>query len=200
MKTKEPQVITNLTEFLAWRGAGDTPWQWARGFYKYTDCGPWASFHIRGGEDPVYYEHNKVDELVLNDNCTGIRFGSIVEGSDVEVGPFDHMFPFSADDFDNDVDRMEKETSFYWHRDNDDHYVLQGTPDTEPEYCFEDSWGSFNWHDSGPPDDVKRLVEAFVHNNYDRIPLKEYGEDITPALIEGTTFVIYRYTNDSTYE
>lgn len=37
-------MIKNLKEFLAWRGCGDDPYQWARAYYKYMDCGPWVNF------------------------------------------------------------------------------------------------------------------------------------------------------------
>lgn len=37
-------LIRNLAEFLDWRGCGSDPYQWARAFYKYTDCGPWVNF------------------------------------------------------------------------------------------------------------------------------------------------------------
>lgn len=55
----------------------------------------------------------------------GVCVGSIVEGSDVEIDRPPHLFPFSAASFDEMVDGVDKEASFYWKRDNTNNYVFQ---------------------------------------------------------------------------
>ena len=50
--------------------------------------------------------------------CIGIKVGSIVEGSDVEIGPRELLFPFSGKDLDAAIQGIDDEASFYWDRDN----------------------------------------------------------------------------------
>lgn len=64
-------------------------------------------------------------ELDWGDRCIGIAIGSIVEGSDVEVGPEYLAFPFTDEQLDEVVKGINDEGSFYWERDNSRWYVLQ---------------------------------------------------------------------------
>lgn len=260
------KIIYSLHQFLAWRGfKGETPYRWARCFYKYTDCGPWAVFLVKTKEaseevlpaqvasfkekdgmatlvnsreltpdfvrflgfdkdglskkertwgdynrlidefiadeakqvrtgrelevisrdlsrlvvrlpgstkahpmecDEIYYEDKQVMEFDL-DTCAGIKFGSIVEGSDACAGPYTHMFPFETEAWDRDEAHMEAETSFYWERDNGSWYIVRNEHE---EWMAVNAWGDISWKGETPPDDIKEAAEAAIHNDWQEDP------------------------------
>lgn len=316
------ETINNLKEFLAWRGFGEhEAWYWARCFYKYTDCGPWAVFLMRtpdlvpiehpeavarfrkvgryaelenagelskdylsllgydeqglprkeklwttynglvdtyiseqkAGDKPsravevvkrtrnelhlrqpswveppaaytheAYYEDLRTDKdgktityrtrsyggnepetLPFNpDLCAGIKFGSIVEGSEAYSGPFEHLFPFEKVRFERDIEYMEGETSFYWERDNSSWYVLQVRDNT---YYLHETWGEIKWDDGTTPSPkLRKKVEEFLSNPPDDIPMerpvwKPQPEEWKPLRIPGTMADIYETYNDGVY-
>lgn len=163
------KTINNLSEFLDWRGCGDDPYSWARAFYKYTDCGPWASFLLKGGAD-VYYEDIRRPNkpAVTNESCIGITIGSIVEGSEQSAGPYVHKFPFAAEEFERSCADMERVTSFYWKRDNSDWYcVWDGTDVWHVTSC----WGDIEWMgDTEPPEDLVESVVKAIENDWQDDP------------------------------
>jgi len=311
--SKKITIVNNLQEFLDSRGCGDNPWQWARAFYKYTDCGPWAVFIMRdqparvdkwsiivrrepngklytfpvSGELPpldvlrrfgfneqglpnkedrefmsslkkyqkaledyrerlgknddlafniwpgptnpspgelqhiligitipktetyteIYYEdigrkNDKGEETVVDlDRCAGIKFGSIVEGSEAYSGPFTHMFPFDTEAFDRDVHYMEEETSFYWERDNSQWYqVLVG----EKHYFCHNTWGEIKWDEPLPSAKLRKKIEAFINEHFDDIPHEVHcwgkpNPDWKPASIPGSRAEIWECYNDTTF-
>lgn len=65
--------------------------------YKYTDCGAWIEW-----------------------DDSGIRLGSIVEGSDDGVGPFNLRFPFTKKAYWNTLQRIEDDAAAAWAEANDD--------------------------------------------------------------------------------
>ena len=65
--------------------------------YKYTECGAWIDWDSRE-----------------------VRVGSIVEGSDAEVGPRHLEFPFDSDDYENVIRDVETEADMLWHMWNDE--------------------------------------------------------------------------------
>lgn len=303
------KTINSLEEFLAWRGfhINDGPYYWARCFYKYTACGPWAVFIladqparvdewtisiVRGkngklqalpfkGEMPpldvirrfgfdtdgkpmkedrefmtslatyakalgeyrdrmdvrdgltfqfwegpsnplpgerrwilvgitkpvkatekeVYYEDGNVNELVTNETCIGIKFGSIVEGSESSSGPFTHYFPFETKDFEWDEQWMEDETSFYWERDNSQWYQLRVG---DRAYFLHNTWGDIKWDGKPPGRKLKAKVEEFVNEHFDDIPHEPYvyspaNPDWKPAKIPNSRAEIWEYCNDTTF-
>lgn len=302
------RLIASLDEFLEWRGF-EHPYEWARAFYKYTDCGPWAAFFVqtepervrhsvfaavfgadgrlshcvRGrikGEladpedvrkflfDPttmkartgfgdlgrrkesylaalqafcdkteatapaddklrwsfdvrercvlirtqkkvppvivdVYYEDigKPGKPEITNENCVGVRFGSIVEGSEATAGPYDHMFPFLAEEFDSDVKSMEDETSFYWERDNSTWYQVS-TPTRE--YIVRNTWGDIVWEGYKPGRKLRDKVEALLADPPEDMPkmpgsYRPPQPDWKPMSIPGTRSTIHEFTNDSDY-
>lgn len=50
--------------------------------------------------------------------CVGIEIGACVEGSDVEVGPYQVPFPCTVVAIENMVYEVSNEAEFYWERDN----------------------------------------------------------------------------------
>ena len=306
-------IVHNLQEFLDSRGCGDSPWQWARAFYKYTPCGPWSVFIMKDqparvdhwsiivgrgpdgklraipafGELPpldviirfgfneqglpnkddreytsslkkyqaaledyrerlrskddlsfdlwpgptnplpgerrhiligitiprkatyreIYYEdigRKDADgnEIVVDlDLCAGVKFGSIVEGSEAYSGPFDYLFPFDTEVFDRDVQHMEDETSFYWHRDNSQWYTVQVRDNT---YYLRNTWGDVAWEGGKPSTKLRKKIEAFVASHYDEIPhvpviWSESKPEWKPLSIPGTLATIYEDYNDTTF-
>lgn len=100
----------------------ETPHGFGRSLYKGVSCGPWISYIMKNGKD-VYYG-DAPDKLT---GCIGVKVGSIVEGSDVEIDPEELIFPFTDKDFWNKVDEVNKQASFYWERDNTDNFqILKG--------------------------------------------------------------------------
>ena len=119
-------IVYSLKQFIE-EGRGismeDGPYEWARAFYKYTDCGPWVTFRVAPKfecQTGIYYEDrsrmNRWREWV--DNCIGLDVGSIVEGSDANYGPKRFEFPFDSDDFEKMVVEMDRFTSEEWERAN----------------------------------------------------------------------------------
>ncbi len=196
------KIINNLQEFLDWRGfsINDGAYRWARCFYKYTDCGPWVTFMMTHGRE-AYYEDKAVND-VTNDNCTGLKIGSIVEGSDVEWGPEEFIFPFESEDFDKAVENMEAETSFYWERDNSQWYKVQ-TP--RGEYYLHNTWGEIVWDGQKPAKALREKIEEFIHEHFDEIVHEvrtwhlEGKPDWKPTPIPGTRSTIHEYCNDYTF-
>lgn len=106
-----------LSEFLQ----GDTPYNFGRSLYKFTDCGPWVIYQLKDGSE-VYYE----DNLNFNpEECIAIKIGSIVEGSEVEIEPICLSFPFTEEDFHHVIKSINEEASYYWKRDNTDTYIIK---------------------------------------------------------------------------
>jgi hypothetical protein len=117
--------IKNLLDLLKLE-AWDSPHALGRSLYKYTDCGPWASFSLPGKADSIYYGDDKARKgwRKWARRCSGINIGSIVEGSDVNVGPTHLSFPFTKDEFWAAVKAINDEAAFYWKRDNSRNYAL----------------------------------------------------------------------------
>jgi hypothetical protein len=144
--------IRNLTEFLAYVG-GDNAYQAGRGLYKYTDCGPWITYLVEDRE--VYYESDEANTIT---ECSGIKMGSIVEGSEAYVDREPMMFPFTGKEFDAYVKSINDEASFYWERDNLDHYMVRRG---KREYFVAAGWGE----ELKLPKKLRETVAAFLQNN-----------------------------------
>lgn len=78
--------------------------------YKYTDCGPWIVAVLRNGKE-VGYTDPAADTLGMNTDVRAIKVGSIVEGSDAEIGPYEVT---EAEDFWPTVERVNREASDAW--------------------------------------------------------------------------------------
>lgn len=116
------QTYETLSDLLAAHGS-ETPHALGRALYKAIDCGPWLSFQFEHGA--LYYEDAEAHASpeILADNpdfgsSVSVSIGSIVEGSDAEVGPYILTFPFSSQEWDDRVKQVNDEAVAYWHRDN----------------------------------------------------------------------------------
>lgn len=116
----------NLDDFL-WKQDAESPYEYGRNLYKATACGPWVSYTTPADKRGyIYYEDPLARRTKAKQDwwasCTGIEIGSIVEGSDVEVGPTKLVFPFTEDELEKVVAEIDAEAGFYWDRDNSTYY------------------------------------------------------------------------------
>lgn len=81
-----------------------------RAVYKYTDCGPWISAILADGTE-VYYGSVEAQALSMQTVVRAVKVGSIVEGSDVEIGPY---MVTRARDFWKTVEQVNREASDEW--------------------------------------------------------------------------------------
>jgi len=138
----------------------------------------------------VYYE----DEMAWEggdweNHCTGIKIGSIVEGSDVCVDPWVLLFPFTSDDLDEAVQSINTEADFYWKRDNYRWFRLVTDKDT---YYLQVTWEGVEWamKPNLTDQEITLIEEAAL--NYDG------GEGLVDAL-DIPNIELYLYVNDTTY-
>ena len=142
-------------------------YQFGRSLYKGVACGPWCRLMLEDGSD-IYYESEKANGPLV-DVITGLEIGSIVEGSDVEVGPTLLEFPFTDKELWDTIEEINQEASFYWDRDNTDTYSIEVDGKT---YYLTSGWGLE--YSEGTPQGVKNFMENF----WDDIEEMEDGEEI----------------------
>jgi hypothetical protein len=117
----------NLSELLAGEDA-ESPYRLGRSLYKYVDCGPWITFLVPGmpdsfGRHEVYYDRPEARGWGATRwvaRCTGVRIGSIVEGSDASATPATLTFPFAKDQFWQAVDHVNDEACALWDEANEE--------------------------------------------------------------------------------
>jgi hypothetical protein len=117
-------LYTNIKNLCAAHGT-DNFWEFAREIYRNTGCGPWLSLVLTEGREVYSGDRGADDPTQLDEpDIIGIRIGSIVEGSDVEVGPKYLRFPFTSEDFEGALTDIHDEAFFYWERDNVQSYEV----------------------------------------------------------------------------
>lgn len=119
---KKSKTIKDCRALLEHYGVA-TPAQLGRAFYRYTDCGPATTFHLKNGED-LYYGDRKASSPAIIDQITGIHISSIVEGSDAEIEGESLLFPFTMQELNDLIKGVNDEAGFYWRRDNTDNFVV----------------------------------------------------------------------------
>jgi len=140
----------SLRDLLEKRGY-DTPYEFGRALYKYTDCGPWTSFLLPDMPDGgVYYGSARARQTDWLDRCTGIGIGSIVEGSEVELGPAVLTFPFTSQALEEAVAAIDREADFYWKR---DHSIYFTVLDQDREELFSAQWTESDTAPTGDSDE-----------------------------------------------
>lgn len=138
----------------------------------------------------VYYEDNEVNDL-NPDDIIGIKIGSIVEGSDVEIDPVTLMFPFDPAEVDRVIQEINDEASFYWERDNSDHFCLNAPNGSV--YTISHCWGEIKWCMKLKSSKVVKAVEKILNEDL----VTEYD---SPFEIEGCKgWTLTKYMNDWTY-
>lgn len=151
--------VKNVRELLESQGlSGETPYRWARALYKYIDCGP----------SDIYYSDIRT-------------LGTIVEGSDVELGPYTFRFPFDPDSFGKTVER----------RDNSRWFSLIGHG---AWITIRETWGEVYWIDDtfGVSERIKRQTEAHI-NLYD---YDDYAEHI---IKRWCGYELWNFFNNATF-
>jgi hypothetical protein len=143
----------------------------------------------------VYYVSDEANTMFTD--CVGVEIGSIVEGSEAEIGPDYLAFPFTREKFDEVVNGINDEACFYWKRDNLDTYHLRFKG---KDYYF-DYDGEESLKDI--PKSIRRKVMEFV-NSEAGAPMSgslngpDEDGDMTP--IPGTKATIERMDkSDFTY-
>lgn len=167
-------TYNNVKEFLdAFSGNG---YSTGRAFYKSIGCGPWTCYTLRDG-GKVYYEDDRANKDDWYEECDGVQFGSIVEGSDVEIDAEWLSFPFTSDELDAVLAGIDKEATFYWKRDNLEHFYLESNAGS---FAFEKGWFEPVAWPKSVPADVKKWADEMsemreVNNRYleHKIPVGE---------------------------
>lgn len=140
----------------------------------------------------IYYESKQAGAIwhTWKAKCTGIKIGSIVEGSDVEISPVTLDFPFTEQDYEDAINGIDEEAKFYWLRDNSQWLTVKVR---SRRYFLRNTWGDIVWTEKPSPKIVK-AVEALV-KGADKIPAEDEGGLAVP----GTRAVVWEYDNDATY-
>lgn len=110
--------------------------RFGRCIYKYTDCGPWVVAVLPNGEE-IYYESKEAYELPIDTEVEALKVGSIVEGSEYYVGPFDVIDP---KDFWQTVEAVNDEASAAWDHFNHDWFSVFKGEDRA-------GWAKAGWED-----------------------------------------------------
>jgi hypothetical protein len=109
-------------------------WYMGRSIYKHVPCGPWISYVFSNGETlhyedalarapveckwPIVQWVKQLIKGVRPKQCIAIKVGSIVEGSDAEVGPMSLTLPLDMNDFWLVVAEVNGEASLLWEEAN----------------------------------------------------------------------------------
>jgi len=143
--------------------------------------------------EEIYYEDKQARTLDWIDDCVGIRIGSIVEGSEVEISPENLMFPFKEIDFEKVTSHINEQVSFYWERDNSDNFYIQ-----YKEVCASVRVcnGEFNWCDNNElTDEIKQQVDDWLDSYYE-VDMNTVNHE--KVSISRELFIQY-YTNDDIF-
>jgi hypothetical protein len=127
----------------------------------------------------VYYESDEANTLA---ECAGIKMGSIVEGSEAYVDGDPMMFPFTGEEFDKYVQGIDDEASFFWERDNLDHYRVKSG---KKEFWIKSGWGR---ELTELPKKLRETVVKFLQTN-------DLEED-KPTIIPATKIEIEKLSTD----
>jgi len=105
----------------------------------------------------IYYESTPANSAL--ENCVGVKIGTIVEGSEVELETPVFLFPFSQVEFDQQVESLNSEASFYWDRDNvSTYHVVFKDTDYYVDFVNESSFEEL-------PKSIRKKVYDFVQTS-----------------------------------
>lgn len=148
----------NLRELLLGRLGELDPYGWGRALYKAVGCGPWVSYTMHDNSDVYYGDAPREDDNVQHmlEHCKGIEIGSIVEGSDVEIGPEYLEFPFTDDELEAVIKRVDDEATFYWKRDNTEYYSIRSKETLDNDVLYWCEWTQFETAPTGSFDNTDK--------------------------------------------
>ena len=110
--------LMTLNEFVGYEV--DSFGSWGRSVYKYTDCGPWVVALLPDGSE-LYYEDREAWDYTGDQLITGVRLGSIVEGWDGELPPYECH---SREEFDKALEELNDTCCSIWDTANSDHFLI----------------------------------------------------------------------------
>lgn len=114
LKRGEVKMINNIEDLIGYWGFKTDPIELlSKRIYKSTDCGAWIQFQSKDGK---WHDDN---EVAVIGEVIGFRIGTIVEGSDVNVGPKEFTFPTTENDLREWINEMESDANSFWLEAND---------------------------------------------------------------------------------
>jgi hypothetical protein len=162
-----------------------------RAIYKYVDCGPWVVFTLDkertvGGEktDRIYYEDKSAWSLRWAKYCDGLEIGSIVEGSDAEIGPEFLPFPITHDELWETISGINKQAGEEWENANTNHFCIQKDGDNYANVTWTEFDDKPKWDedkDSPVPERVKKAWRNwYIDGRWDK---DENGMKISATIV-----------------
>lgn len=174
---------------------GVSPFIWGCMLYKVTSCGVWVAF-ITPEAEHYYEDLEDRQDMDWIGACTGVKIGSIVEGSDVGIEPFTLTFPFTPEELDRNIERVEKAAEFYWVRDNSLWYYLIG----EHAATIRQTWGEIIWESGADyiPKVIREKIEKTVSELEDTAVGPGKGDNVT--VFEEGGIKLVEFINDISFD
>lgn len=120
---------------------------------------------IDAEQEDVCEDDKKARETDWLSSCVSITIGSIVEGSEVEIPPITLVFPFLELDFEEAIQEIEAQASFYWERDNSDFFIVSVSKEV---YGLKVCGGDCEWDNKdATPKELIIAVELWLNNFYE---------------------------------
>ena len=173
--------------------AGEHPAQFARHIYKASQSGATVLFGIDDktvvASDLVIDDEIKaLRDFWLHTNFTGIGVCGYVEGSDVDLEPIWLSDSFTRDQFYEALNETDEEASFYWHRDNENNFIVEVDRES---YWAKETWEGIK-HDPELPKEALALFENWL--TQDTRPI-----EIDKAIALSDTVSVTEWLDDSTW-
>lgn len=150
-KTRKTMTVD---EFVGY--AVDSFGDWGRSVYKYTGCGPWTVALLPDGRE-LYYEDREAYEYKGDQPIVGVRLGSIVEGWDGELPPYDC---YTREEFDKALEELEDITSNIWELANGDFFSINR--DGKSIGTAQNVWGDIKIEVDGLNSKERRRLRRFI--------------------------------------
>jgi len=119
-------------------------------------------------KDETEWHHNGGDwsKLTIDSPLVSFSIQTIVEGSDVTVDGEEMALPIATKAVQDWIDDMEKQSSFYWERDNSLWYRLRNTK-TGTVRTLQATQGEFKWHQPTPKALRKKVEDYILDDSFD---------------------------------
>ncbi|HUW48815.1 MAG TPA: hypothetical protein VMW36_08760, partial [Patescibacteria group bacterium] len=149
-------------------------------------------------------------DIPINTPLLGFTIQTIVEGSDVYVNGDFMEVPIATEKIQEWLDEMEKESDFYWKRDNWRWFTV--IDPNNNGYSVEMTWEGWNWDDESHPSnknipvEVRQAIEKLFEDDTNRGSLNSfilenygYGDEKAQYVPEHEGWKAYEWLNDSPY-